>query len=87
VAEAAIAGVRRAFPAAAEAEVLRWRVVKEMEATFRPRPGLGLFRLGTTTSVRNLLLAGAWTNTEWPATMESAVRSGQAAARGWLERT
>ena len=87
VAEAAIAGVRRAFPAAAEAEVLRWRVVKEMEATFRPTPGLGRFRLGTTTSVQNLLLAGAWTNTEWPATMESAVRSGQAAARDWLERT
>ncbi len=84
LAEAAIAGIRRAFPRAQQAEVLHWRVVKEPEATFRPRPGSAARRAGAQTSVPNLLLAGAWTDTEWPATMESAVRSGHAAATAYL---
>ncbi len=84
IAEAAIAGLRRALPDARDAKVLRWRVVKEPEATFRPLPGTASRRPQPVTSVPNLLLAGAWTDTEWPATMESAVRSGHAAAKALL---
>ena len=80
IADAAIAGLRRAFPKARISEVRRWRVVKELQATFRPSPGIAARRPGPTTGVRNLFLAGAWTDTQWPATMESAVRSGHTAA-------
>ncbi|MBO0688084.1 MAG: FAD-dependent oxidoreductase, partial [Candidatus Dormibacteraeota bacterium] len=55
------------------------RATRDPEATFVPRPGLQ--RPGATTTVPNLVLAGAWTDTGWPATMESAVRSGSVAAR------
>ena len=85
IAANAIEGLRRAFPKARDAAVMRWRVVKEQEATFRPQPGTNSRRLGATTPYANLLLAGAWTDTEWPATMESAVRSGHRAARAWLD--
>ena len=50
-----------------------------------PRPGMNAHRLRPRTSIRNLVLAGAWTATGWPATMESAVRSGRAAAQALLE--
>ncbi len=70
--------LRRALPAAREAKLLRARVIKEPEATFIPAPGL--VRPGARTSLPNLFLAGAYTDTGWPATMESAVRSGLAAA-------
>ena len=80
IAGAAIAGLRRAFPAARQAQVREWRVVKEMEATFRAAPGSAARRPGPATEIGNLTLAGAWTDTGWPATMESAVRSGHSAA-------
>ncbi len=72
--------VRRALPRTARASVLATRVIKESEATFRPRPGMRAHRVGPKTPIANLALAGAWTDTDWPATMESAVRSGHAAA-------
>ena len=53
-------------------------MVKEPEATFLPAPALR--RPGARTPLANLFLAGAYTDTGWPATMESAVRSGFAAA-------
>jgi uncharacterized protein with NAD-binding domain and iron-sulfur cluster len=56
-------------------------VTREREATFRPVPGSAARRLPTTTNAAGLVVAGAWTATGWPATMESAVRSGVAAAR------
>ena len=65
--------------------LLATRVVKESEATFRPLPGMNAHRVRPRTSIRNLVLAGAWTATGWPATMESAVRSGRAAAQELLE--
>ena len=71
--------LRRALPLARDARLLRVAVVKEPHATFVPSPGLR--RPGTTTALTNLFLAGAYTDTGWPATMESAVRSGLAAAR------
>jgi uncharacterized protein with NAD-binding domain and iron-sulfur cluster len=49
--------------------------------TFRAAPGTWLGRAGPETAFPGLALAGAWTDTGWPATMEGAVRSGRAAAR------
>ena len=68
------------FPEAARAEVLSFFVTREPRATFRGVPGTAHHRPGPVTNVPGLFLAGAWTNTGWPATMESAVRSGHAAA-------
>ena len=76
-----LAEMRRALPNMAQARVTRVIVVKERFATFRPTPGSAVNRLPARTPVPNLFLAGAWTNTGWPSTMESAVRSGVSAAR------
>jgi uncharacterized protein with NAD-binding domain and iron-sulfur cluster len=59
-------------------------LIKEPEATFLPAPGLE--RPPNETPLRDLVLAGAYTDTGWPATMESAVRSGITAARSLLSR-
>ncbi len=72
------------LPVARDARVLRTVVIKEPEATFAARPGSAALRPGPTTPVANLVLAGAYTATGWPATMESAVRSGCEAARALL---
>ena len=56
-------------------------VTKERRATFRATPGTAALRAETVTRHPTLALAGAWTATGWPATMEGAVRSGLAAAR------
>ena len=68
------------FPAAREAKLEKAHVVKEIRATFSARPGLEALRPGNRTAVRNLFLAGDWTKSGWPATMEGAVRSGYLAA-------
>jgi squalene-associated FAD-dependent desaturase len=61
---------------------LRWsRVSREPRATVALRPGTDQLRRGGKTSRPNVVRAGAWTQTGWPVTMESAVRSGRAAAR------
>ena len=85
IVDRSVAGMRRALRRAADPEVLAARVVKETEATFRPAPGILAHRVGARTPIANLTLAGAWTDTRWPATMESAVRSGHAAAAALLE--
>jgi len=85
IASRAEAGLRRALDGTSGATTTGVRVVRETEATFRPRPGMGAHRVGPRTPLANLALAGAWTDTGWPATMESAVRSGHAAAALWLE--
>lgn len=72
--------LKRLLPQAKEASVERFVVVKEQRATFRSLPGAPDNRLPTRTPIANLVLAGDWTDTGWPATMESAVRSGNAAA-------
>jgi squalene-associated FAD-dependent desaturase len=69
------------FPLAREAQVDRFFVTREHAATFRQSPGTRALRPPARTRVPGLLLAGAWTDTGWPATMEGAVRSGVAAAR------
>jgi squalene-associated FAD-dependent desaturase len=68
------------FPAAATAKLERSHVIKELRATFSARPGLEGFRPAALTSAPNLFLAGDWTRSGWPATMEGAVRSGYLAA-------
>ena len=77
----------RAFPAATEARVERFIVVKEENATHRCLPGTAALRLGTETPIKNLLLAGAWIDTGWPSTMEGAVRSGVKAAQVIVARS
>ena len=75
----------RVLPAARDAVVRDFFVTREREATFRPVPGSAARRLATTTNAPGLVVAGAWTATGWPATMESAVRSGVAAAHALEE--
>jgi uncharacterized protein with NAD-binding domain and iron-sulfur cluster len=69
------------LPGARGARVERFEVVREHNATFRSAPGAGALRPPQRTRIPGLALAGAWTATGWPATMEGAVRSGLAAAR------
>ncbi|HEX3390423.1 MAG TPA: hydroxysqualene dehydroxylase HpnE [Streptosporangiaceae bacterium] len=69
------------FPAARDARITDFFVTRERRATFRQEPGCGEKRPGATTRLAGLVLAGAWTNTGWPDTMEGAVRSGLSAAR------
>jgi len=64
-----------------EAEVIWSRVSREPGATFAARPGTAERRRGTDTGLPNVVRAGAWTDTGWPATMEGAIRSGREAAR------
>jgi squalene-associated FAD-dependent desaturase len=72
------------LPATREANVLKATVIKEVNATFSPEPGVDRWRPGQTTPIDNLFLAGDWTQTGWPSTMEGAVRSGYLAAEAAL---
>ena len=73
------------FPAAAGARVTDFFVTRERRATFRQAPGCGALRPGAATSRPGLTLAGAWTDTGWPDTMEGAVRSGRTAAQELIQ--
>ncbi|MFE3881546.1 hydroxysqualene dehydroxylase HpnE [Streptomyces lydicus] len=73
--------LERLLPAARGARIHDFFVTRERTATFAPAPGVGRLRPAARTQAPGLFLAGAWTATGWPATMESAVRSGTAAAR------
>jgi uncharacterized protein with NAD-binding domain and iron-sulfur cluster len=68
------------FPSIREAKLTKATVVKEVHATFSPAPGSDAFRPSNVTPWPRLFLAGDWTATGWPATMEGAVRSGYDAA-------
>ncbi|MEV7423450.1 MULTISPECIES: hydroxysqualene dehydroxylase HpnE [unclassified Streptomyces] len=72
--------LERLLPAAGGAEVRDFFVTRERTATFAPVPGVGRLRPAARTRAPGLYLAGAWTATGWPATMEGAVRSGFSAA-------
>jgi uncharacterized protein with NAD-binding domain and iron-sulfur cluster len=74
------AELARLFPPARRAVLLRGRVVTEHSATFSAVPGVDRWRPGQRSPIANLFIAGDWTATGWPATMESAVRSGWLAA-------
>ncbi|UQA91794.1 hydroxysqualene dehydroxylase HpnE [Streptomyces halobius] len=73
--------LERLLPAARGAGTRDFFVTRERTATFAPAPGVGRLRPAARTQAPGLFLAGAWTATGWPATMESAVRSGLTAAR------
>jgi squalene-associated FAD-dependent desaturase len=78
--------LERLLPRARGAAVIDFFVTRERAATFRPAPGNRTFRPGPRTTLPNVVVAGAWTDTGWPATMEGAVRSGRAAAEVLLEQ-
>ncbi|MFN0170564.1 MAG: hydroxysqualene dehydroxylase HpnE [Bryobacteraceae bacterium] len=68
------------FPAARQAQLIKGHVVKEVRATFSAKPGIESLRPEPVTRWNNFFLAGDWTCSGWPATMEGAVRSGYRAA-------
>jgi squalene-associated FAD-dependent desaturase len=76
-----VPALEQLFPEAEAASVGLFFVTREQRATFRQGPGTAVLRPGPRTGIDGLYLAGAWTDTGWPATMEGAVRSGVAAAR------
>ncbi len=75
------AEVRALLPDAADAALVDWAVIKDARATFAPGPGQASRRPGAITPEPGMVLAGTWTATGWPATMEGAVRSGINAVR------
>jgi squalene-associated FAD-dependent desaturase len=76
----------RLFSAATASKLIRSRVVIEHAATFSCVPSVDTWRPSQKTPLDNLFLAGDWTSTGWPATMEGAVRSGYLAAEAVLRR-
>jgi len=74
--------LEQVWPAARKAQLLHWRMVTEPAAVFSMRPGIERLRPPQRTPIANLMLAGDWTDTTWPATMEGAVRSGYLAVEG-----
>jgi squalene-associated FAD-dependent desaturase len=80
VIELALRELREFFPKVAGAKLDHAHVVKEIRATFAAEPNLEARRPVSATSIQNLFLAGDWTRSGWPATMEGAVRSGYLAA-------
>jgi squalene-associated FAD-dependent desaturase len=78
--------LRQLLPQLSAAKLLRARVVTEHAATFSAVPGVDRWRPPQASPIDNLFVAGDWTNTGWPATMEGAVRSGFLAAEALLER-
>jgi zeta-carotene desaturase len=81
IVDLAVREVREFFPAAREANLVKATVIKELNATYSPRPGIDVERPRPETIWPRVFLAGDWTATGWPATMESAVRSGYLAAQ------
>jgi squalene-associated FAD-dependent desaturase len=81
-----IAELTKVFPAARSARLLRSRAVTEHAATFSVVPGVDRWRPVQGSPIQNLLVAGDWTATGWPATMEGAVRSGYLAAETLVQR-
>ncbi|HEY2760911.1 MAG TPA: hydroxysqualene dehydroxylase HpnE [Pirellulales bacterium] len=79
-----VAELKSIWPDAAAAKLLSARMITEQHAVFSVRPGSDQHRPPQRTAIRNLFLAGDWTATGWPATMEGAVRSGYLAAEGVL---
>jgi squalene-associated FAD-dependent desaturase len=82
--ELALREAREFFPGARPANLVKSTVIKEVNATFSPRPGIDAHRPPQTTAWSRIFLAGDWTATGWPATMEGAVRSGYLAAESLI---
>ncbi len=84
--EAVVAELREIWPRVRQARLLHSRVVIEQRAVFAATPGVDSLRPSQETPIPRLHLAGDWTDTGWPATMEGAVRSGYLAAESLLRR-
>jgi squalene-associated FAD-dependent desaturase len=80
IVDLALAELREFFPGAREAKLVKSTVIKEVHATYSPQPGVDVYRPHAKTVWPRVFLAGDWTATGWPATMEGAVRSGYMAA-------
>lgn len=80
IVDLALSEVREFFPIAQRANLVKAIVIKEVNATYSPRPGIDSHRPSAVTEWPRVFLAGDWTATGWPATMEGAVRSGYLAA-------
>ena len=78
--ETVVAELQEIFPEAKTARLIRSRMVTDPTAVLSVRPGIDTVRPSPKTSIQNLFLAGDWTQTGWPSTMEGAVRSGRHAA-------
>lgn len=72
--------LKEVWPESRTAELVRWKLVTEREAVFTVAPGSDAWRPAQATEAPGLFVAGDWTATGWPATMEGAVRSGRLAA-------
>jgi squalene-associated FAD-dependent desaturase len=81
IVDLAVQELREFFPAAREANLVKSTVIKEIHATYSPKPGIDINRPRPETIWPRVFLAGDWTATGWPATMEGAVRSGYLAAQ------
>lgn len=86
VVDEVLADLRAIFPEAAKAQLVRWQMITDRDAVFSANPKTESIRPLQHTAIPNLFLAGDWTATGWPATMEGAVRSGYLAAEGVLAR-
>jgi squalene-associated FAD-dependent desaturase len=80
IVDLALSEVREFFPIARNSNLVKATVIKEVNATYSPRPGIDAHRPYAITGWKRVFLAGDWTFTGWPATMEGAVRSGYLAA-------
>jgi zeta-carotene desaturase len=80
IVEMAVKEAQEFFPAARHAKLLKSTVIKEVHATYSAGPGIDEYRPQPQTAWPRVFLAGDWTATGWPATMEGAVRSGYLAA-------
>src|SRR5580693_3398621 len=87
IVDLAVKEVREFFPAARAANLVKSTVIKEVHATYSPRPGIDAYRPQQSTTWPRVFVAGDWTATGWPATMEGAVRSGYLAAEALLRAT
>ena len=78
--ELAVRELTEFFPAVAQAKLVKSTVIKEIHATYSPKPGVDEYRPGAKSDWARVFVAGDWTATGWPATMEGAVRGGYLAA-------
>jgi len=84
IVDLALAELREFFPGARNASLVKSTVIKEVHATYSPMPGIDQLRPMSETAWPRVFLAGDWTATGWPATMEGAVRSGYLAAEALM---
>jgi zeta-carotene desaturase len=82
----AMKDIHDVFPDSRKAKLTHSKIIKERRATFSPTPNVELFRCSTETPIKNFYLAGDWTNTGLPATIEGAVMSGFKAADLVIQR-